>query len=340
MAAKRYLVDHSSLTDQDHLILKVLRLYYEHDFNQAQIASRMGFSRPKVSKLITEGRARGLVSIEIAEPEGVFSPLEIALEDRYGVDEVLVVTSSEDRQSTELSAGGMTGALLARLCTNNTVLGISWGTSMRALADALPHVYFRCSKVVPLVGGMGKAKTDLHSNQVCSTLAEKLGVEYLQLAAPAIARSDRSRQELMEMPGIEGTLEEAAACDVAVAGIGAVTNTSTMVQAGYFSLEEFLGFKKRGAAGDICCHFLDAAGRPRLPDLSERIVGLTLDQLREIPKVIGVATGAEKAPGVAAVLEGGYVDVLVCDQRLAEALLEETSKKKGAQKHEKRRHAG
>jgi DNA-binding transcriptional regulator LsrR (DeoR family) len=74
--------------------------------------------------------------------------------------------------------------------------------------------------------------------------------------------------------------------------------------------------------GEVCCHFLDAAGDPCLPEFSERIVGLTLGQLKAIPKVVGIATGAEKAPSLAAVLRGGYVDTLVCDRDLALALLQ------------------
>jgi deoxyribonucleoside regulator len=74
--------------------------------------------------------------------------------------------------------------------------------------------------------------------------------------------------------------------------------------------------------GDVCCHLLDAEGNPCLPNLSERVVGLTLEQLRAIPNVIGIATGAQKAASVAAVLKGGYVSTLVCDGELARSLLE------------------
>ena len=49
---------------------------------------------------------------------------------------------------------------------------------------------------------------------------------------------------------------------------------------------------------------------------------LTLGQLRAIPKVIGIATGAQKAASVSAVLKGGYVCALVCDSDLARSLLE------------------
>ena len=109
---------------------------------------------------------------------------------------------------------------------------------------------------------------------------------------------------------------------MAVAGIGGILPTSTMVQAGYFTPEEFLGLADRGIVGDICCHFLDREGNARFPELSERIVGITPAGLRAIPKTIGVATGIEKAGGVAAVLRGGFLEALVCDCGLAQALLD------------------
>lgn len=332
--AIRYPVDYRSLSTEDHVILKVCRLYYEHDLTQAQVAARMGFSRPKVSKMLAEGRDRGLVKIEIAEPAGDFAPLEIALEDRYGLEEAIVVPTSEDRETTELSAGRAGADLLARLCDRDTTLGLSWGVSLRALADTAPRRAFRCKKVVPLVGGMGKAKIRLHSNQVCAALAERLGVESLHLAAPAIARSPESRAELAALPGIAETLAEGASCDVAVVGIGGILPSSTLVEAGYFSPEAFLGLRERGVVGDVCCHFLDAEGNHRLPEFSERIVGITLDGLRGIPKSAGIATGAEKAAGVAAVLRGGYVRSLVCDGDLARPLLEIPRKEGGQDAHE------
>jgi DNA-binding transcriptional regulator LsrR (DeoR family) len=205
-------------------------------------------------------------------------------------------------------------------------LGLSWGVSVRALADATPHRAFGCKRVVPLVGGMGKAQAQLHSNQVCADLAEKLDAECLHLAAPAIARSSGSRAELVALPGIEDTLAEGAACDVAVVGIGGILPSSTMVEAGYLTLDEFLGLRERGIVGDVCCHFLDDEGNPRHLGLSKRIVGLTPNELRAISRTIGIATGAQKAPGVAAVIRGGFVKALVCDRELALSLLEVSSR--------------
>lgn len=318
----RHPINRRDLTDEERRILKVLKLYYDHHLTQAQIASRMGFSRPKVSKLLSEGRERGLVKIEIAEPEEDFTSFEIALEGKFGLSEAVVVSTKETRAATEAAAGAASAALLARLCGQETTLGLSWGVSLRALADATGRKAFACKKVVPLVGGMGKAKASLHSSQVCADLAEKLGAECLHLAAPALAGSKQSREEIATLPGIGEVLAESAACDVAVVGIGGILPDSTMVQAGYFSLDAFLGLTERGVVGDVCCHFLDAAGVPGCEDISDRIVGVSLDALRAIPCVLGVATGSGKAAGVAAVLRGGYTDMLACDEELARALLE------------------
>jgi DNA-binding transcriptional regulator LsrR (DeoR family) len=99
-----------------------------------------------------------------------------------------------------------------------------------------------------------------------------------------------------------------------------------MVEAGYLTLDEFLGLRERGIVGDVCCHFLDAEGNPRHLGLSKRIVGLTPNELRAISRTIGIATGAQKAPGVAAVIRGGFVKALVCDRELALSLLEVSSR--------------
>ena len=331
MTVDRSTVQSQALTDQERLILKVLRLYYEHDLTQADIAARMGFSRPKVSKLISDGRDMGLVKIEVARPEDDLAPLEIALENGYGLTEAIVVPSSGAREATETSAGLAGAALLKRICNPTTALGLSWGVSLRALADAVSPGAFACGRVVPLVGGMGKAKARLHSSQVCATVAGKLRVESLDLAAPAIARSPQSRTELAALPGIHETLSVGKSCDVAVIGIGGILPDSTMVEAGYFSQEKFLSLGDQGIVGDVCCHFLDAEGEARYPDLSGRIVGVTPGDLRATPTKIGIATGREKAFGVSAAILGGYISSLICDGDLAVSLLDLLKRRKSSE---------
>jgi DNA-binding transcriptional regulator LsrR (DeoR family) len=48
---------------------------------------------------------------------------------------------------------------------------------------------------------------------------------------------------------------------------------------------------------------------------------VSLDDLRRIPIVAGVASGADKAPGILGALRGRVVDVLVCDETACRAVL-------------------
>jgi lsr operon transcriptional repressor len=48
---------------------------------------------------------------------------------------------------------------------------------------------------------------------------------------------------------------------------------------------------------------------------------MSINQLRDMPNVIGVAGGLDKLAAIAGALRGGYLDVLVTDEAVAELLL-------------------
>jgi DNA-binding transcriptional regulator LsrR (DeoR family) len=75
-----------------------------------------------------------------------------------------------------------------------------------------------------------------------------------------------------------------------------------------------------GAVGDIANRFIDADGQPVQVELNERIIGIDLDQLGKIPRVVGVAGGSNKIAPIRAALRGKLIDVLITDQATAEAL--------------------
>jgi DNA-binding transcriptional regulator LsrR (DeoR family) len=73
--------------------------------------------------------------------------------------------------------------------------------------------------------------------------------------------------------------------------------------------------------GDIMGRFLDARGRPIDHPINARAVAMPLDGLARIPCVVVAAGGLNKAAVIAAALQGGFADVLVSDERSAEAAL-------------------
>ena len=78
---------------------------------------------------------------------------------------------------------------------------------------------------------------------------------------------------------------------------------------------------KKGAVGSINLRYFDQKGRIVPSELNERIVGLTLIELKKIPRVVGVAGGSAKLQSIRAALLAGLVNVLVTDHLTAKALL-------------------
>ena len=51
------------------------------------------------------------------------------------------------------------------------------------------------------------------------------------------------------------------------------------------------------------------------------MIGLSLDQLRNIPSVVGLATGEQKAQALIGGVRNGVIKVLVLDDKLANKML-------------------
>lgn len=80
-------------------------------------------------------------------------------------------------------------------------------------------------------------------------------------------------------------------------------------------------FLAQKPAGDLTGRFFDDAGQELGSPTSDRVIAVTLDDLRRVPCVIGLAAGVEKARGVQAALHTGVLDVVVLDLPLARAVL-------------------
>jgi DNA-binding transcriptional regulator LsrR (DeoR family) len=58
-------------------------------------------------------------------------------------------------------------------------------------------------------------------------------------------------------------------------------------------------------------------------DLNQRVIALSLPDLKRIPQVIAVACGLPKRRAILGVLRGGYVKALATDSLTAAAVLDE-----------------
>ncbi len=76
-----------------------------------------------------------------------------------------------------------------------------------------------------------------------------------------------------------------------------------------------------GAVGDICLRFFDASGAPVVTPLNDRVIGMDLDQLRQVKRAVGIAGGKQKLSAIRGALRGKLINVLITDHFTAQHLL-------------------
>lgn len=81
------------------------------------------------------------------------------------------------------------------------------------------------------------------------------------------------------------------------------------------------GNRDLGAVGVICGRFYDKEGMPVVADVDQRILGISLAQLRQIERKIFLAGGERGYDATLGALLGGYVTDLIVDEGTAEFLL-------------------
>ena len=128
--------DRASTPEDLRLALRAATLYYLDGLTQAEIASRLGVSRPTAGRLVARAKAKGLVRIEVVVPPDMSDDLhadeERELEQRYGLTEAVVAGHGVDvgapgRPAAFASVGRGAAALLMRRLSANDVLGFTWG---------------------------------------------------------------------------------------------------------------------------------------------------------------------------------------------------------------------
>jgi DNA-binding transcriptional regulator LsrR (DeoR family) len=311
--------------DQLKLMFKIAQAYYEDGLTQEQIGRRLGLSRIKVSRMLRQAREEGVVRIAIVPPQASNVELERELERAYGLDEALVVSPPERGQDTALirALGAAAAACLVRGLQGHEVVGLTWGTTVLAVVDALPRQNWPEMRVVQMLGGLGQPEADVYGADLARRMAEAFGARPRLLPAPGIVASKMVRDALLTDPQIADTLILASSADVALVGIGRPIPGSVLMRAGtILTSQELEQLQSRGAVGDIGLRFIDAQGRPVDHEINERIIGLDLGQMRRIPRVIGVA-GTGKFEVIRAALRGRLLDVLVTDQGSAARLLQD-----------------
>ncbi len=304
------------------LLVKVSRLYFERDMKQQEIANALAISQARVSRLIKEAKERGIVRSVVVVPTGVHSELEDELESRLSLTQAVVV-DTDDARSVEQALGTATADYLASTLTGDAVIGVStWsGSLISALQSMRPASKHMARSVIQMFGGVGNPDVQFEATRLTSDLARVLGAEPQFVPAPAVVGNESTARALEEDPDVRAVIEQWSQISVSLVGIGALEPSPLLARSGNaVTDEEMHELSSHGAVGDVCLRFFNQSGEPIESSFNRRVIGMSADAIRAVPRRIGVAGGASKVDAIRAAGLGGWISVLITDVDTARAL--------------------
>lgn len=306
------------------LLHKIGKLYYEQKLTQQEISERLRLSRPKVSRLLQRAEEEGLIQITVLTPPGSYAEIEHQLESRFGLKEAVVVEVERGASSYSVlrEIGQAAADYLQRTLEPGDIIGLSWGTTLNAVVNALQPVDVRDIHVVQMIGGLGAPEAEVHATDLCRRIARLLNAKLTLIPAPGIASNMQIKEALLSELHVQAALDLFSRVRVAFVGIGVPTPTSVLMRDSTImppdKLEVLLSL---GAVGDIGLHFFDTWGNPVDSSLDELVIGASRPQMQNMERVVGVAGGIDKLAAIFGALSGGWLDVLITDSQVANSLI-------------------
>lgn len=304
----------------DGLIAEIAWLYYVKGLTQGEIAKKKDLSRPTVISYLKLAKNRGIVSIRLDPVHSRMNDIADRMREQFHLSTVYVIADEHESDGKTLEAVCEVAAhALPDFLEPNDQLGVSWGQTLSILSNLVPFIPIPGLVVRQLIGSM--ANPLVMTAESCTTeIARRLDAKCVNLNAPAVCSNVKLAEALRCEPIISQQMDRLRECNKAIYSVSPCRPDTHVVRFKVATREELKTYEKRGAVSNLAGRFLDAGGKPVRGDLDDRLFAVQLNDLRRMKGML-VVSGTHKAAPAVSVLRGGYVDCLVVDEKLAQAIL-------------------
>ena len=313
------------MIDDNHhqLLAQVGSMYYKLEKSQNEIADELGLSRVKVYRLLKEARQENVVKIIIDWPIERVDQLEKQLAQAFHLKKALIFKSGQLDEATALRRlGQMAARYLEHILEDGLTLSVCIGRSTYEVIHAIEPTAEVHVNVVQAMGSTTFAVHFLDSGALARELAQKLGGRVLYLPSPLMANNPEEAVVLRKQKLIARTLTTTRKSDILLVGIGNLDPvTSRYVMEDMIPAGKLRALAEDGAVGDMGGQFITFTGTLHSTLYNQCMIGLTLEEMRQIPNTIAVAIGARKVKAILGSLRTGVIDVLCTDLDTARAVL-------------------
>lgn len=290
---------------------------------QDQIAKELGISRQRAQRLVARAMAEGMVRVRIDHPIADCLELERLLKRRFDLDIVRIAPSVPSSDAINAIAA-FAAPELERIFANpeTQVIALGTGRTLRAVVEQMQPVEGQHHKLVSLIGNVAPDGS-ASFYEVIMRLAEKSSAAHYPMSVPVMARSPAELSQYLDLPHVQSARTLALSSDIAVVGIGQMSDTAPLFVDGFISADDLADLQAKGAAGEISGHVFDAQGRFMDHPVNDLMVGIQVPShaASHDSPVMCIAGGANKIPALRAALKGRLITKLITDEITAQALL-------------------
>ena len=311
--------------DQADLI-EVAKRYYLLNQDQNTIASELKISKSTVSRMLSAAREKGLIEINVVDQGSVKrnKVLENSLKEQFQLANAYVSVNNVGVDNLA-RVSKLAAQIFVNLAPRASRIGFGWGITVQKMIESIPEINLGFERsLTPLVGGMPTVDTAPSGNNMIVALAEKSQTRAERFDAPAVVESSLTWKALLGESSVKASLKRAEETDLAFVGLGTygLRTSELVINAMKLNPSEMKLLERQKPVGDMCGYYFNINGEGIKKPTAQRVIGLSLDKLKQIPTVVGIGAGEERLQGTIGALATGCLDILCVDEALAKALLE------------------
>jgi len=245
------------------------------------------------------------------------SDIENELQTKLKLKRVIVVPGDVDTDPyVKKELGRAASYLMREYIEENDTVALTGGSTIAEVAEMMseyPHL--QSVLFVPARGGIGENHEYL-ANTLVSIMAKKTGGSYRLLHVPD-QLSEEAYHSLINEESVQEIVSVIRSARMVVHGIG---QSKIMGVRRKMPVEILELLEKKKAVGEAFGYYFDQEGNIAY---KMKTIGLTLDDLSQIPYIIAVAGGRSKANAILSVLKHSMKEMLVIDEGAAREILQQ-----------------
>ncbi len=299
---------------EETLTVKTAWYYYCENMTQQQISEKLGISRIRVIKLLDKAKHEGVIQFQIRQDGAQHMQLERKLAETWGLKDTFVVPTPPAGAQVNETIAKAAAMYIGNRITENCFINMGYGDTLSRILNHLASMNEFPISVVSLTGGVSYYLPNAQSH----TFNAKL---YL-IPSPLLVSSGEMVEAMRQEPSVKEIYRMVKLASFTLVGIGGMGDTATVLANGILSKNDFLYLSMKGAVGDVLSHFIDKDGNLVPTEVENRLISTSLDTIRELDNVIGIAAGPSKVEAIRATLRGKYLDILITDEETAMKLVD------------------